>query len=76
MKGIRDKVAVVTGAARGIGRACAERFLAEGAKVALLDIDQDGEKTARSIGSSENAFFKSFPHQRRKVSGSVNRRQG
>lgn len=57
MKGIRDKVAVVTGAARGIGRACAERFLAEGAKVALLDIDQDGEKTARSIGSSENAFF-------------------
>ena len=57
MKGIRGKVAVVTGAARGIGRACAERFLAEGAKVALLDIDQDGEKTARSIGSSENAFF-------------------
>ena len=33
------KVAVVTGAARGIGLAIAQRFLAEGYQVALLDID-------------------------------------
>jgi meso-butanediol dehydrogenase / (S,S)-butanediol dehydrogenase / diacetyl reductase len=33
-------VAVVTGAARGIGLATAERFLAEGYRVALLDIDR------------------------------------
>ena len=33
-------VAVVTGGARGIGRAVAERFLAEGYRVALLDIDR------------------------------------
>lgn len=33
------KVAVVTGAARGIGRAAAARFLADGWRVALLDID-------------------------------------
>jgi NAD(P)-dependent dehydrogenase (short-subunit alcohol dehydrogenase family) len=32
------KVAVVTGAARGIGRACAVRFAMEGARVALLDV--------------------------------------
>ena len=35
-----DKVAVVTGAASGIGRAMCERFAAEGAKVAVVDLDQ------------------------------------
>jgi hypothetical protein len=33
-----NKVAVVTGAARGIGRASAERLLAEGAKVVIADV--------------------------------------
>lgn len=36
---LEGKVAVVTGAASGIGRACAERFAAEGASVVGIDLD-------------------------------------
>lgn len=39
MQETQDRIALVTGAARGIGLASVERFLAEGWKVALLDID-------------------------------------
>lgn len=37
----KDKVAVVTGAARGIGRAVALAFVGEGAKAVLVDIDSE-----------------------------------
>jgi NAD(P)-dependent dehydrogenase (short-subunit alcohol dehydrogenase family) len=40
MKTFQDKVAVVTGAASGIGRAMAERFAAEGMKIVLADIEE------------------------------------
>ncbi|MEP9379888.1 SDR family oxidoreductase [Aquabacter sp. CN5-332] len=42
-----DKVALITGAARGIGLAVAKLFLAEGWRVGLLDID--GETLRRSV---------------------------
>ena len=40
MQELRGKVAVVTGGGGGIGRALGERFLAEGMKVVLADIDE------------------------------------
>jgi NAD(P)-dependent dehydrogenase (short-subunit alcohol dehydrogenase family) len=48
------KTALVTGAARGIGLATARRFLAEGWRVALLDIDGDNlKKTMAAIGKPD-----------------------
>jgi len=43
---LKDRVAVITGAAQGIGLACAERFKMEGAKLMLSDINEAGGQVA------------------------------
>jgi NAD(P)-dependent dehydrogenase (short-subunit alcohol dehydrogenase family) len=45
------KVALVTGAAAGTGRAITERLVAEGAAVVLADIDVEGARIAGALGS-------------------------
>src|SRR5215831_8313708 len=53
---LQNKVAIVTGAAHGIGLAIAERYVAEGARVVIADVDAAaGAAAARAIG--KNARF-------------------
>jgi 3alpha(or 20beta)-hydroxysteroid dehydrogenase len=50
------KVAIITGAAQGMGEAHARRFVAEGAKVVLTDLNEaDGERIAKELG--DRALF-------------------
>ena len=50
---VDGKVALVTGAAAGLGKADAERLVAEGARVLLTDIDTAaGEATAKALGDA------------------------
>ncbi len=55
MKDFTGKVAVVTGAASGIGRGLAERFAAEGMKVVLADVEQEALAKAKAEMKAQGA---------------------
>lgn len=50
---LKSRIAIITGAARGIGLACAERFVAEGAHVVIADVlDDIGKAEAKRLGAT------------------------
>ncbi|MBC7455706.1 MAG: SDR family oxidoreductase [Massilia sp.] len=53
---LADKVAIVTGATQGIGLACAERLVREGARVMLVDIKPAGAQAAAQLGEAARFF--------------------
>ncbi len=50
---LKEKVAIVTGAASGIGRATAHKFTEEGARVVAVDINEEGLKETVNTGSEK-----------------------
>jgi NAD(P)-dependent dehydrogenase (short-subunit alcohol dehydrogenase family) len=50
---VTEKTVVITGGGRGIGRALAERFGRDGARVALLDVNAADLETTRATGASQ-----------------------
>ena len=50
---LKNRIAIITGAARGIGLACAEHFVAEGAHVVIADVlDEIGKFEAKRLGAT------------------------
>ena len=57
MKRLENKVAVVTGGARGIGFGIAKKYIEEGAKVVIADILDEGEEAVKELGEAAE-FYK------------------
>ena len=70
------RVYVVTGGAQGIGRACAERLAAEGARVMIADVDPAGASIAESIGGAFHRTDMADPDQVRALAAATVARFG
>lgn len=72
-----DRVAVVTGGAAGIGAACAQRLLEEGASVVITDIDAArGQATARNLGARFLEHDVALPADWKRISAAITEEHG
>ena len=74
---LEDKLAIVTGGARGIGKRICESFLKEGGNVAIFDVnEEEGKKTAEefnlSFGSGKAEFYRVDITSEKNVEEAVN----
>ena len=71
MKGLKNRVAIVTGGLGDLGYASAQRLLEEGCRVALFDLKPDLEGRAQAIGATSHAVDISNEAQVRDACASV-----
>ncbi len=63
--GLRDRVVLITGGARGIGFAAAQMFAAEGARLALVDIDRAAAEAFCGAAGAGRRWAARYPPSRR-----------
>lgn len=68
---LKDKVALITGGASGIGKATALRFAEEGAKVVFCDVNEDAGRELMDEMGGDTTFYKVDASDREEVQGWV-----
>lgn len=66
---LKDKVCLITGGAAGIGRATAEKFVAEGARVVSCDVNEEAGQGAAAALGDQVSFYRVNVADRQEVQG-------